>query len=190
MKHLFGLFGVVLAGLCLFVAPAAEAAPIDWTLSFALDDGATGSGGFTYDFSTNTFSNINIVVSGGSLSQADATYSFACTGPCPVASNSTFIYLYPVAPVGDLTGQPLLVLGFDDPNALANAGPMLISIIQNGPCTDAVCDSTEPTRLLFSGSMTGVVPAPVPALSLWSSAFFGLLLAGLAALQLRYRAHS
>ncbi len=107
-----------------------------------------------------------------------------------MASNSTFIYLYPVAPTGDLIGQPLLLLGFDDPNALGNAGTVSISTIQNGPCTNAVCDATEPTRLLASGSVTGVVPAPVPALSLWSSALFGLLLTGSAALRLRHSMRS
>jgi hypothetical protein len=186
MKHLFGLFGVVLAGLCLFLAPAAEASPITWTLNFTLGDGSTGSGGFTYDFSANTFSNINITVSGGSLSQADATYSFVCTAACPRASNSTHIYFYSVAPVGNLSGQPLLLIGFDS-NALANVGTVPFLSIQNGPCFDAVCDSTEPSRLLVSGSMTGVAPAPVPALSLSGSALFGLLLISLAALRLRYR---
>ncbi|MBJ7901507.1 MAG: hypothetical protein GC158_16675 [Cyanobacteria bacterium RI_101] len=55
--------GASLSSLAL--APSAEAIPVNWALNgVTFTDGASATGGFTYDADTNTYSNVSISVTG------------------------------------------------------------------------------------------------------------------------------
>ena len=74
MRRVLGLTAALVAGLG-FVVPA-HAAVITYTLEDVIfDDGGTASGSFDFDTSTNTFSNISIISTAGSL--FDGTTHFA-----------------------------------------------------------------------------------------------------------------
>lgn len=56
------------AGALALAMHTAHAAPVTWTLSnVTYADGATATGSFDYDQSTNTYSNIHVTVAGGTL---------------------------------------------------------------------------------------------------------------------------
>lgn len=177
MKRSF-VVGIVLA--CL--SAAAAGTPLTWTLNgITFSDGGTASGSFTYDASTNTYSAISIVTTGGSSPALNTTYSFVCTAPCtgltPSANN---VLTLTASPAGNLTGLPAFALLFSQ--ALANGGgARSIAGSLNALCSNATCAApVAPTRTVTGGVVVATVP-PVPTLSTWGLVAMALLLAGVAA---------
>jgi hypothetical protein len=163
MRSLFLIFA-------LSVSLAANAAPVTWTIdSLLFDDGGTGSGTFSYDASTNAYSNIDILTIAGS-DFGGASYSSVN----PYGPNGAE---YLVAMIVPLEGAPTLALSFAAP--LTHAG----GIITIGGGGEAICgqECMIPVfglRDISSGQISAV---PVPA-AVW---LFGSALAGLGWLKRR-----
>lgn len=177
-----GRWSALVVFLCAVAAPAL-AVPVTWTLNgVAFSDGGSATGSFIYDADTNTFSSINVQVSGGSLPAL--TY----IAPHPVAQAS-IVALLPTAS-GDFTGVRVVVFG--PIGGLTNAGGTLTlnTAPVEGTCTNPTCSTTTGgVRSLTAGTLVGVAagPAPIPAVSTTLLGLTGALLAGGAMLLMRRR---
>jgi hypothetical protein len=156
---------------------AAQAIPMTWHLSgVSFNDGGSAAGSFVYDADANTFSNIAISTTAGSI-RPGSTYGFP-TGVGSASFADIINIDFPV--VAGVTHRLDFFLGA----AMTNAGG-LISINQSDEftCLDGACSyvtGTEPgldLRQSFARNAfitTTVVPAPA------TLALLGLGLTGLA----------
>jgi hypothetical protein len=168
----------------LFVAMASciEAAPVTWYLSgVTMVDGAIAGGSLTYDADTNTYSQVNITTSGGTV--FGSAHYVTIAPAAGVVSNATRAIL--VTNGGNtLAGTPALALYPTTP--LTNAGGTVgllgssLSISFETTCGGVSNDCDAPgfvRRNFTNGSLTTVAaPAPVPALSSWALFGLGILL--------------
>ena len=155
-----------------FIASVANAEPIRWTLTDALlTDGAGAIGSFVFDSDTSTYSDVDIVVSGGSFlpnTHYDQLYqSFGPFAAKFAADDGSFLNLVPVESLGDAGVISSLEV---------NLG--VGGWIPNDPYTSSqevgFADTADTVNMFVSGSLTGsVVPLPAAA---W---LFGSALAGL-----------
>ena len=152
--------------IVLIYSGSIQAAPVTWTVdSLLFDDGGTGSGTFSYDADTNTYSNINISTTAGSAfggANYTSVVSFA-----PISAN------YLTVMVAPLEGLPGLELFFFTTGLTNNGGTFQIAI----PSREALCGQecmfpASTLRYVASGQISAV---PVPA-AVW---LFGSALAGL-----------
>jgi hypothetical protein len=179
------IVGAAAALLFLILPAAALADPVTWTLNgVTFDDGGAASGSFVYDADTNTYSNVNITTTAGTVRTSGATYVAPSTA-LPSDANA----LVAQTSGGAVSGEAFLQLVPDF--SLTNAGgTVAIARLQaertcsNTPCTA----SGAPFREIRSGSIIGVPAAvAVPTLSEWALILFGLVLAVGAALYIQRR---
>ncbi|GAB2830148.1 hypothetical protein GCM10027276_36000 [Comamonas piscis] len=166
----------------LAIAAAANAAPIQWTVSdTSFDDGGTVSGSFVYDADTNVYSNIRLTTTAGTAGAA-ATFSTRCTTAHCLASLPELLFIAS-SNQADLTGVPLLDL---EPSApLTNTpGTVDLAFGMSFLCSNAACTGVGPgLRAAFSGTLTGVpyvapaTPTSVPTTSPVGLALMATLLA-------------
>jgi hypothetical protein len=161
-----------LCALAMFwaLAGSASAAPVTWTLNgVTFQDGATASGSFVYDATTNTYSNVNITTSGGTILPG-ASYAFVCTPPCgndqPAPQLVLFLTAAPASNQTGLTGLGLVFFGgLTDPPA--KAIPLLFGV--EATCDDPTCDDLNEPGRVASGEIISVPPGPIPTLSEWGT---------------------
>jgi len=126
----------------------AAAAPVTWTVQGTFTDGGTVSGTFTYDAATNTYTNVHITTTTGSV-RTGATYTFVCGQDVPSCngvgpSSSGILTLTSAA--GDQTGLPAIALFFTP--SLDSLGSVSL-FAQEASCSNAACTSpTAPSRFL------------------------------------------
>ena len=179
--------GIVLAGLfllCAVMAPRAAADGVTWTLEgLVFSDGATATGSFVYDATTNTFSSIDIVTSSTSLF-GGATYTAVDPGFGPYPFDVAFV---PNASAPDLTNTPVLELEFFTSTAestfesLTNAGGTVIADVNELNCANATCSTVTgeirgPSLDSPTGLVVGVPIAEPSTLFLIGSCLFALVL--------------
>lgn len=152
------------------LATTAIAAPIKWELqNVVFDDGGSASGSFLFDADTETFSNLNLTTTQGSVLGGN-TYEFS--GPW---ASSKAIDSYSAMTSHDLTGEGGLFLILD--TAMTNLGGTLSArgwdgtawnsnlgagFWAEGICADAKCNDYSAGRQLTSGQIT-TLPVPLPA---------------------------
>lgn len=190
MRKLIGAVAVA-AGM-LGVAAAAQAAQIKWTLAgVTFDDGATASGSFVYDATTNTFSQISLSIAAGPVIP-EASFASACTEPtCPVQSSANALLAVNPATSGDLTNVKMMFLYFTAP--LSDAGETIpLRFGSSATCVDATCGPGSVGRIMNEGRIIGapyIAPTatatPVPTLSQWSLMLLASLLGGFALMRQR-----
>jgi PEP-CTERM motif len=175
-----------IAALLIGLSTAAGAGPVLWTFSGAtLTDGGTITGSFDFDADTNTYSNVNVVTSLGSVLGGSA-YSFVCgqdVASCTgLAPNSTEALLL-TSNAADQTGLPAIALFFTGvgavpPAGLTDAGGIIdisntslsVGAAQEAACSNAACSAPAPPGRFTNA---GDVATPEPST-------FGLLAAGFA----------
>lgn len=155
-----GIRRLSLIAILFAVASPVFAVPVTWTLTgVTFSDGGTAAGSFVYDADTNTFSSINISVTGGSL----PAVTYVTTHPLAVANFPSFL---PTAS-GNLTGVRVIVLSVG--SALTNAAGTiaLVATLAEGPCDNATCSSASGVRSFAAGgSLVGTAaPTAIPAIS-------------------------
>ena len=146
------IFSLVL----LSFATQALAQPTWYFQNVMFDDGGIVSGYFTYDASTNTYSNIHIVTSAGSTF-GGATYSIVDAG-VPHLSG----FLDSVTTTGNLVGTPafqVIVRG-----DLTNAGGTVSIFGGEFTCSNPGCSTATRVRSYSSGELT---TTPVLLTSSW-----------------------
>lgn len=146
--------GLSLAVALGFVASAAQAVPLQWTLSgLNFTQGGSVTGSFVYDAPTDTYSNVMITTTG---TVADGSFDLALT----FSSNIQLLAVN--AALGTDTGDPLIRLLFESP--LTDLGGMApVSLFQVGTCFmgGAACDSIVSLDFGRDGSVTAsAVPSP------------------------------
>jgi hypothetical protein len=120
-----------------------QATPVHWTLQGAsFSDGSTLTGGFSYDADTNTYSNLNIVVSGGTTFPHGITFTHV--GGAAYLANWEFQAIPAASTIGDgsAIGKPYLYLDFV--SAMTDKGGTIsISSYYDGVagCGNAYCTS-------------------------------------------------
>lgn len=171
------LFAAAFAAAAL-AAGAAWAAPVNWTINGAFNDGGTISGTYTYDVNTNTYSAVNITTTPGA-SFGGAAY----TAPHPIASASVVAALTGSTAVG----APLLSVVLSAPMTNAGGTINLNPTISEGTCSVAGCGAGLGLRSIVSGTTSAAAPATVPTMSEWAMILFGTLLAGGAGLFVQRR---
>jgi IPTL-CTERM motif len=167
----------------------ADAAPVTFTLrGVTFQDGATASGSFDYDANTNTYSNVNITTTGGTILPG-ATYAFVCTPPCTNNQPTSQLALFlTTTPASDQTNQFGLGLVFAAPlTTVFKAVPLAVGV--EATCTGTTCGALdEPGRVLIAGEVT-LFAGPVPTLSEWGMILLVLSLLALGTWQLAGRPH-
>jgi len=155
---------IVLFIIAFFASATVCAAPVQWTIdSLFFDDGGTGSGTFTYDADTNSYSDINIVTTVGSGFEG-AAYIDVNT-EAPLSSDFLVAMIYP------LGGLPALQLSFAAP--LTNVGGVVaINGYAESMCGDGCEFPIADYRYISSGSVSAV---PVPAAVYLFASGLGLL---------------
>ena len=149
------LFKTVLCA-CVFavLGSYAHAVPVAWQLNnFDLLDGGDAMGVFTYDADTNTYSDVSITTTAGTISGnpfPGASYSFVRNDSF-VSPSATFVSL--LATSGpDFTGVSNFAMQFDGP--LTNAGGTLgLNFFTEAICANADCS-------LVNVGGRGVVSSP------------------------------
>src|SRR5262252_1119650 len=134
---------LLVALLLLIVVPAASAdSLVTWTLNnFTFDDGATATGTFVYDATTNTFSSINIVTATGLL-LSGATYNAVDPGFGPFSFDVAFVTNPSLA---NYTGTDAIELNFS-PLSLTDAGGAVPTDINEFICSNSNCSSATDIR--------------------------------------------
>src|SRR5579872_1282836 len=80
-----------------FMLSAASATPLHWQLNgVTFNDGGQAFGGFDYDSSSDTYSNINITTTPGKLTQGGF---YSSTAMFPNAVSRTYVYTVSTVPV-------------------------------------------------------------------------------------------
>jgi hypothetical protein len=163
-----------------------SATPLLWTLVQTLAGGGTASGSFVYDATTNTYSNVNITTTAGTL--PGATYSFVAPGP-----QNVFGLTVVTTSGANQTGNPGLQLQFVG-GLLAAGGAGIPVLLREGTCQDAGCAAnlgplgptvrTNTLGTLASSPLTAG-QSQIPTLSEWGMAIFSILLMGTSSLYLR-----
>ena len=152
--------------LLLGLAPVASADGVTWTLhDMTFSDGATASGTFVYDASTNTVSSVNITTTSGSVF-GGASYTAVDPSFTPLPFDiGVVVMLMP-----DFTGSSALELEFftsntfATPENLTNAGGTVFTALNEFACLNSACTSVNDLRgTIGDGTITGTVSTPEPS---------------------------
>lgn len=161
------------------------AAPVNWVLqNVTFEDGATATGGFTFDAETNLYSDISIsrtdgLAPGGANQILHEAAIFTQFTPGGLTQSPSFAIF--TTDAADQTDQLFFQLLFGSP-LTDDASPTTLNVLGTGTgrCATLTCDlvQAEQAVLVTSGS---VVPASVPLPA--SIAFLLLGLAGFGGLR-------
>jgi hypothetical protein len=170
---------------------ALVAQPLTWTLQgVTFSDGGTASGSFQYDAATQTYSNINITTTTGTV-RTGATYHFFSSGLGPVPPAS-YVLVVTIGS-GDPTGTPVLFLPFSAPGLTNSGGTVTLNVGQEASCANAGCNGpATPQRFTTAGSVVGsqtpppATPAPTTSLLMLS----GMAMIGFMAWRKQRKAYS
>lgn len=169
-------FVAALALVAALSCGVALATPVTWTLTgVTFSDGASATGSFKYDASTNTYSDWSIAVGAGTMSAF--TYD---------TSDSMLMTWYnaDATGVGIWSNSPTRYINLNFASALTNAGGTVsLSALSLGPLYGSSLDSWEcgncaGLRYISGGSLVGLRTVPEPASLLLVGA--ALLATGLA----------
>ena len=154
-SRLLWIASVALAALLL--PSLASADGITWTLNgVTFTDGATASGSFNYDASSNSYSSIDVTTGAGTVFPS----TLYTTTSVEFFSNNFLLGLGPTSVPSDLTGVTLLGLYFT--NALTNTGGTDPVYLVEFFCGNSNCSDLN-TRYSLPGSVTGTpVSTPEP----------------------------
>jgi hypothetical protein len=154
----------LLSIITFFAAAAVNATPVEWSIdALVFDDGGTGSGTFTYDADTNTYSNIDILTTAGT--ESDGAPYMSVIDFAPNDSDFLAVMVYP------LEGSHSLELSFA--TSLTNGGGIItIDGLGESLCGQECMYPALRLRDISSGQISAV---PVPAAAwLLGSALAGL----------------
>lgn len=143
--HLFTFLSCMLS--------AANATPLHWQLNgVTFNDGGKVFGGFDFDSSTATYSNINITTTPGTLLNG-AYYSAAAPYANPIANTS----FYGVSTVPVFSGSTL-TLNLTFASALTSAGGTtgFAGAAVEGTCASSTCVMFTPVRTIASGTVSAI----------------------------------
>lgn len=140
-------------GLLSCVLSAASATPLHWQLNgVTFNDGGKAFGGFDFDSSTATYSNINITTTAGTLMQG-SYYSTAAT----YANATSAGYFNGVSTVPVVSGTTTtLALSFSTPLLSAGGTVSFAGSAVESVCASATCGSFTPQRTITSGAVSAV----------------------------------
>jgi hypothetical protein len=173
------------AGLFVALAGMASASPLTWNLSnVTLGDGSTVTGSFVFDADTTTFSNLNLVSSGGAAAPASSPWAFNVNnlpGSEQNAGGITGFQAVDVASANETGAHYISLFSTGGPVMTNAGGTIVLTFFQIGTCGNANCsgnDGIHPVSFTGSGSFTTDV-AGVPEPSTWmlsgSALLVGLL---------------
>ncbi len=129
---------ILVALVVLVLAPSAQADPITWTLVGVTSLGSTITGSFTYNADTQTYSDIDIVTTGGSVIP-NTTYAWLANFSLGVPGAIDMVD----SAAANQTNADLLALIFATP--LTDAGGTInLYATQQGRCADAGCTGAWP----------------------------------------------
>ena len=181
---------LVAPALVAWTLGAAQATPLVWTFAGTqTGDGGVVTGSFSYDADTNSFSNINVTLTGGTVAPpitSNPSITFHYVGDVGLGdtynSNSGNVLFVNHPDTGNLIGDVDLYFNFLSP--MTNAGGV-INIdglaVDSSPeiavCSDATCDNINTAFGHSDGSnQPGVIYAPEPtSITLFGSAMVGLV---------------
>lgn len=154
------------AALGFMISGSAHAVPIQWNLKdVVLTDGATVTGGFTFDDDTNSVSDFAFTISGGALSSFPSATTFSKALGTPVSYYNISVYSQKD---GFYFGTYAHRLDIIPTEFLTNAGGT-VSLIQLNPnaayfTAESISGSA---RRAITGSIT-TLSAAVPESSTWA----------------------
>jgi hypothetical protein len=139
------------------VTCAASAAPLHWQLNgVVFSDGGRAFGGFDYDASTGTYSNIDLTTTPGSVSTTGSYYS----STAPYAGSTAAGFLNAVSTVPVFSGTTTaLALGFSPVLSAAGGTVSIAGFVAESTCANSTCASVTPQRTITSGTATAVSTA-------------------------------
>ncbi len=131
----------------------ATATPLHWQLNgVTFNDGGKVFGGFDFDSSSGTYSNINITTTPGSL-LGGAYYNSAAPYANPIANTS----FYGVSTVPVVSGSTsTLNLTFASPLTSAGGTFGFSGASVEGTCASSTCASFTPIRTIATGTVTAI----------------------------------
>ena len=131
----------------------ATATPLHWQLNgVTFNDGGKVFGGFDFDSSSGTYSNINITTTPGSL-MGGAYYNSAAPYANPIANTS----FYGVSTVPVVSGSTsTLNLTFASPLTSAGGTFGFSGASVEGTCASSTCASFTPIRTIATGTVTAI----------------------------------
>ncbi len=140
-------------GLLLCCLPAATATPLHWQLNgVTFNDGGQAFGGFDYDSSSDTYSNINITTTPGKLTQGGF---YSSTAMFPNAVSSTYVYTVSTVPV--FSGTTLtLSLSYSAPLTSGGGTVSFAGAAVESTCANTTCAMFTPLRTITAGTISAV----------------------------------
>ena len=151
MKRFLSVF-LLASGLLL--AGGANATPVTWQINKTWQSNDTAVGSFVYDADTNTYSNINVVLTAAGQPGSPNTLTQSTTA----SSNSQFTFAQSIA----INSPVIFFAGFS--SQLSNLGGTITGTPSiAGSCFDGSCTAILPINndLLESFTLVGT-PAPAP----------------------------
>ncbi len=134
----------------LLMAGAANAAAVHWQLNgVTFADGGHAFGGFDYDPVANTYANINITTTPGSVLQGSF---FNTPAPYPNSTAANYANFVSTTPV--FSGTTLaLALTFASPLTAAGGTVSIVSFASESTCANSICGSVTPQRAITAGTV-------------------------------------
>ena len=165
---------ILCLGAITLMIGAAQAQPTNWFLQgVVFDDTGSASGGFAYNFDTNTYSDINITTTAGTIRTTGATYHFVAPG---FPHNSSLVRFVTMPDAQNLN-KPGFTMFFPDPGDPGLDRPLFGTSIfisdeneqpdstdvtedsNESTCADATCATIKPpTRFVSRGSVGSSEP--------------------------------
>lgn len=167
MKRFLSVF-LLVGGL--LGAGGANATPVTWQINKTWTSNDTAVGSFVYDADTNTYSNINVVLTAAGQPGSPNTLTQSTT-----SSDSQFTFAQSIA----INSPAIKFAGFS--SQLSNLGGTITGTASSaGSCFDGSCNALLPINNDAFESFTLVgTPTPtakaVPSLSEWTLMLLGLM---------------
>jgi len=141
-----------------FMLCAANAAALHWQLNgVTFSDGGKAFGGFDFDATAGTYSNINITTTPGSVVAQGSYYSSAAPVVASTASSFNGVSTVPVFSGSTLT----LALPFSTPLTGTGGTVSIGGTAAESTCANASCNSTTSLRTITAG-IVSAIPASAP----------------------------